>query len=77
MVREGLLSLLLNKLSFLETSKKSPKNKDTFLERFKLHIIRNLELSMSNVHIAFEDTTTKPDHPFSFGITLNYIKLHV
>jgi vacuolar protein sorting-associated protein 13A/C len=69
--------LLLNKLNFVESSKKAPKHKDTFMERFKLHLIRNLEVSISNIHIAFEDKKTKPNHPFAFGITLNYIKLYV
>lgn len=43
----------------------------------QLQVIRNLELSIQNIHIVYEDRSTKPDHPFSFGITLNYIKLHV
>jgi vacuolar protein sorting-associated protein 13A/C len=69
--------LLLNKLIFVESSKKSPNHKDTFLERLELHLIRNLEVSINNIHIAFEDKITKPDRPFTFGITLNYIKLEV
>jgi len=52
------------------------KNSDTFVERMQLQIIRNLELSIQNIHIVYEDKTTKPNHPFSFGITLNYISLH-
>ncbi|CAF1170061.1 unnamed protein product [Rotaria sordida] len=59
-----------------ENSKTVSKNKDTFLERLQIHILRNLTLSISNIHITYEDKTTKPDHPFSFGITLNYIKLY-
>ncbi|CAF1105334.1 unnamed protein product [Rotaria sp. Silwood1] len=59
-----------------ENSKTVSKRKDTFLERLQIHILRNLTLSISNIHIAYEDKTTKPDHPFSFGITLNYIKLY-
>ena len=43
----------------------------------QLQIIRNLELSIRNIHIVYEDRSTKPDHPFAFGITLNYITLHV
>ncbi|CAF3740023.1 unnamed protein product, partial [Rotaria sordida] len=58
-----------------ENSKTISKHKDTFLERLQMHILRNLEFSISNIHIAFEDKTTKPEHPYSFGITLNYIKL--
>jgi vacuolar protein sorting-associated protein 13A/C len=43
----------------------------------QLQIIRNLELSIRNIHIVYEDRSTKPDHPFALGITLNYITLHV
>jgi vacuolar protein sorting-associated protein 13A/C len=43
----------------------------------QLQIIRNLELSIRNIHIVYEDKSTKPNHPFAFGITLNYITLHV
>ena len=43
----------------------------------QLQVIRNLELSIQNIHIVYEDRTTKPNHPFAMGITLNYIKLYV
>ncbi|CAF0798201.1 unnamed protein product [Adineta steineri] len=55
-------------------SKRSPRQSDTFLERLQLHIIRHFEFSISNIHISFEDKITKPNRPFIFGITLNYIK---
>jgi vacuolar protein sorting-associated protein 13A/C len=61
----------------LENAKVNDKNNDTFVERMQLQVIRNLELSIRNIHIVYEDKTTKPDHPFAFGITLNYIALHV
>jgi vacuolar protein sorting-associated protein 13A/C len=67
----------LNNLPFVERDKKVPIHKDTFLERLQLHLIRNLEVSISNIHITFEDKITKPNHPFAFGITLNYFKLQV
>lgn len=60
----------------LENTKENDKN-DTLVERIQLQIIRNLELSIKNIHIVYEDKSTKPNHPFSFGITLNYIILHV
>ena len=59
-----------------EDPKESEKNNDTFMERMQLQIIRNLELSIQNIHIVYEDRSTKPNRPFSFGITLNYIRLH-
>ena len=60
----------------LENKQTNDKN-DTFIERIQLQIIRNLELSIQNIHIVYEDKSTKPDHPFAFGITLNYFTLHV
>ena len=62
---------------FLENAKGNDKNSDTFVERMQLQVVRNLELSIRNIHIVYEDKSTKPDHPFAFGITLNYISLHV
>jgi vacuolar protein sorting-associated protein 13A/C len=43
----------------------------------QLQVVRNLELSIRNIHIVYEDKSTKPNHPFALGITLNYITLHV
>lgn len=48
---------------------------DSFTERLQMQIIRNLELNIEDVHIRFEDSYTKPDHPFSLGITLQSIQL--
>jgi vacuolar protein sorting-associated protein 13A/C len=59
-----------------ENAKATDKSNDTFVERMQLQVIRNLELSIENIHIVYEDRSTKPDHPFALGITLNYIKLH-
>jgi len=50
---------------------------DTFSARMQLQIIQNLELSIHNIHIVYEDKTTKPNHPFAFGITLNSIIFQV
>ncbi|KAK4265962.1 hypothetical protein QN277_026944 [Acacia crassicarpa] len=33
-------------------------------------IIGNLKISISNVHIRYEDTVSNPGHPFSSGVTL-------
>ncbi len=63
--------------SNLENAKETDKTNDTFVERMQLQIIRNLELSIRNFHIVYEDKSTKPNHPFAFGITLNYISFHV
>jgi vacuolar protein sorting-associated protein 13A/C len=60
-----------------ENAKESEKSNDTLVERMQLQVIRNLELTIENIHIVYEDRSTKPDHPFALGITLNYITLHV
>ncbi|CAF0895845.1 unnamed protein product [Rotaria sp. Silwood1] len=59
-----------------KNAKSSDKNNDTFMERMQLQVIRNLELSIRNIHVVYEDKSTKPNHPFAFGFTLNYITLH-
>jgi len=59
-----------------KNAKESDKTNDTFVERMQLQVIRNLELSIQNIHIVYEDKTTKPDHPFALGITLNYFRIH-
>ncbi|WZZ77742.1 hypothetical protein YC2023_098314 [Brassica napus] len=33
-------------------------------------IIGNLKISISNVHVRYEDSTSNPGHPFASGITL-------
>ncbi|CAF1265249.1 unnamed protein product [Rotaria sordida] len=60
----------------LKNAKASDKNSDTFVERMQLQVIRNLELSIRNIHVVYEDKSTKPNHPFAFGFTLHYITLH-
>jgi vacuolar protein sorting-associated protein 13A/C len=62
---------------FLENKNKIEETNDTFSARMKLQILQNLELSIHNIHIVYEDKTTKPNHPFAFGITLNSMTFHV
>ena len=42
-----------------------------------MQIIRNLELQIQNLHIRYEDDFSKPEHPFSAGITLDAIEIKV
>lgn len=60
-----------------EEQDQTKKVDDTFGARMKLQIIQNLQLSIHNIHIVYEDRTTKPNHPFSFGITLNSMTFQV
>jgi hypothetical protein len=50
----------------------------TFFERMRLQIMHNIEVTLENFHISYETkSTTKLGHPFSFGFTLNYLKIVV
>jgi vacuolar protein sorting-associated protein 13A/C len=48
---------------------------DTFTERIQMQIMRNLELHIKDLHIRYEDNYSKPEHPFSFGFTLDSIEI--
>ncbi len=50
---------------------------DTFTERIQMQIVRNLELTIKNIHIRYEDDFSKPSHPFSAGFTLDAIEIRV
>jgi vacuolar protein sorting-associated protein 13A/C len=60
-----------------EDNKPDKKKDDTFAERIQIQIVRNLELQIKNIHIRYEDDFSKPDHPFSAGVTLNSIEIKV
>jgi hypothetical protein len=42
-----------------------------------MQIIRNIELQIHDLHIRFEDNYSKPEHPFSIGVTLKGIEIKV
>ncbi|CAF0769951.1 unnamed protein product [Rotaria sordida] len=57
-------------------NKKLDEKEMTFFERMRLQIMQNIELVVENLHISYETkSTTKLGHPFSFGVTLHYLKL--
>lgn len=62
---------------FIDLDNESEKTDNSLVERIRLRVIENLELTIENIHIVYEDRTTKPSHPFSFGVTLNSFTLHV
>ncbi|CAF3303475.1 unnamed protein product, partial [Rotaria sp. Silwood2] len=49
-------------------NKQNPHHKDTFFERLEFHILRNLEIEINNIHIAYDDKTT-----FILNLTLAQI----
>ena len=60
----------------LEENKSNPHVKDSFFQRLQFHVLRNVEITLSNVHLAYDDNTTK-SYPFQFGITLQHFQLYV
>ena len=66
-------TLLANKkyaslASILNTSSKKSKS---YLQRLLTKILDNIEISVSNVHIRYEDSISIPGHVISAGLTLN------
>ena len=43
---------------------------DPFFERLAKTIIKNLEVTITNVHIRYEDKQSNPGYPFAAGVTL-------
>lgn len=48
----------------------SPSSGNSWLSSLVSTIIGNLKISISNVHIRYEDSVSNPGHPFSSGLTL-------
>ncbi|KAK9761464.1 Vacuolar protein sorting-associated protein 13, partial [Basidiobolus ranarum] len=53
----------------------APTNNDAKSNSFTLQlvtkIVDNLQVSINNIHIRYEDQISNPDHPFSVGVTLS------
>ncbi|CAF1398617.1 unnamed protein product [Adineta ricciae] len=58
-----------------EYSNTHNKHRQTFFQRLKFHILRNLEVSIENIYIHYQDKYIKPGHPFTFTVILHSIKL--
>jgi len=50
---------------------------DTFVEKLIANVIKNLEVTVTNIHVRFEDNVTNPKKPFSVGVTLRELSLRV
>lgn len=59
-----------------EREKDKPKPNDTFVEKLATQIIKNVQVKITDIHIRYEDKVTKPEHPFSLGITLHNLSVH-
>lgn len=57
-----------------EEKKKNASQKDeksdSFVEKLAMQIVKNLQVSVCNIHVRYEDSVTNPTSPFSIGITL-------
>jgi len=82
-LRKAALSLWINLVDkpfflFFEDNSKLDEKETTFLERMRLQIMRNLEITIRNLHISYETiSTTKLGHPFSFGLTIYHLEMMV
>eukprot|EP00795_Rhopilema_esculentum_P010935 gene10935-19770_t len=51
--------------------KKKDEESDSFAEKLATQVVKNLQVSIRNIHIRYEDTVTTPGFPFSIGVTLD------
>ncbi|CEP17102.1 hypothetical protein [Parasitella parasitica] len=49
---------------------KNAKGNDGFINQLTNKIVDNLQFTMKNIHIRYEDNISDPGHPFAAGITL-------
>jgi len=46
-----------------------------FVENLVAHIIKNVQVTIKDIHLRYEDRVTHPGSPFSLGVTLSSLKL--
>lgn len=76
--RQELKRRRLNTAEMMESEVQSSEQKnnannkggDGFLSQLTTKIVDNLQFTMKNIHIRYEDNVSDPGHPFSAGITL-------
>ncbi len=51
-------------------SQEEQQKSQSFMESMTTAIIDNLQISIKNIHIRYEDTIAAPGHPFALGLTL-------
>lgn len=61
--------LILWILIFLDDAKEE--KKDTFTEKLVTQIIKNLQVTIKDIHLRYEDNFSDPRNPFSLGFTLH------
>jgi len=64
--------------SFVESLTPAAKSQEpSFIERLLGNVLKNFEVSITNIHIRYEDWLTKPGTTFAAGITLKEFTIHV
>ena len=59
-----------------ETGNQEQEASDGWLQRFLANIIKNLEVTITRVHIRFEDKQTNTDgYPYATGVTLDKVQM--
>lgn len=61
--------LILQFKIFLGDAKEE--KKDTFTEKLVTQIIKNLQVTIKDIHLRYEDNFSDPRNPFSLGFTLH------
>lgn len=54
------------------TAQEDAKN-NSFMNQLVTKIIDNVQVSIKNVHIRYEDNVSNPGHPFAAGVTLSEV----
>lgn len=54
------------------TAQEDAKN-NSFVNQLVTKIIDNVQISLKNVHVRYEDNVSNPEHPFATGVTLSEI----
>ncbi|XP_070568681.1 intermembrane lipid transfer protein VPS13A-like isoform X2 [Ptychodera flava] len=69
-VKQKLLQQLDKPKKSSDISVEDEKKNMTFVEKLTASIINNIQVTLKNVHVRYEDTVTYPDNPIAFGVIL-------
>ncbi|XP_061592670.1 intermembrane lipid transfer protein VPS13C isoform X5 [Cololabis saira] len=58
-----------------KADKTQEEKKDTFVEKLATQVIKNLQVTISNIHLRYEDDVSDPQRPLSMGVTLSELSL--
>ncbi|KAI8144971.1 hypothetical protein BJV82DRAFT_536853 [Fennellomyces sp. T-0311] len=61
---------ILRQNSSKKGEQKEDEGNDGFISQLTTKIVDNLQVSIKNIHLRFEDNVSDPGHPFAAGITL-------